>query len=260
MTRSTLLKASVASAAILLAQGAALAADAPVYDKGPVTAPVAAPAPVWNWTGFYAGLNAGYGWGDIEDDEGEVFDGGDDFGLDADGALVGGQIGYNWQMDSFVFGLESDLQWADLSTENDFTALDFDGNGDSSDSLGVDAELNWFGTTRLRAGVAMDRFLVYATGGLAYGDADVGVAFDGDVDDVFTSDEDDSTRIGYAVGAGVEGAVTDRVTAKLEYLYTDLGSQDGTYTLTDGSSAPETVSTSTDFNAHVVRAGINYKF
>ncbi len=259
MNRTTLLKATVATAALTFATGAAMAADAPVYEKGPTVAPVAAAAPVWNWTGFYAGVNAGYGWGNIETDSGSFFDSGDEFDLDADGGIVGGQVGYNWQMDNFVFGLETDMQYAHLSSE-DNNPFDFDGDGTYDDSAGVGAELNWLGTTRLRAGVAMDRFLVYATGGLAYGDADVGYTFNGsnDVQDVIA--DEDSTRVGYAVGAGVEGAITDHVTAKIEYLYTDLGDQDSSYRYTDATGAPGTISTNTDFEAHIVRAGLNYKF
>lgn len=256
MKRTTLLKATVASAALLTASGAAMAADAPVYDKAPVAEPMVDTAPVWSWTGFYAGVNAGYGWGDLETDEDNaVFDNGTDFNLDADGGLVGGQIGYNWQMDNFVWGVETDLQYADLSTENDYQFFDLDNDG-TDDEIGVDAELNWFGTTRLRAGVAMDRFMIYATGGLAYGDADVGYAVNGDVVDA----GDNETRVGYAAGAGVEGAITNNVTAKLEYLYTDLGSEDVNYAYTGTGGATSNISSETDFTAHTVRVGLNYKF
>ncbi|ESR26888.1 outer membrane protein [Lutibaculum baratangense] len=258
MKRTTLLKASVAAAAMITASGAAMAADAPIYDKGPVAAPIAAaPAPLWSWTGFYAGLNAGYGWGGVKTDEGDIFDSGTRFDIDADGAIVGGQIGYNWQMDSFVFGVETDLQWADLSTSRSGDVF-FDDDDIADGTYRFGAEMNWFGTTRIRAGYAMDRFLVYATGGIAYGDADVGFTYDGDVEDVRFG-RDDKTRIGYAVGGGVEGAITDNLTAKVEYLYVDLGSQDYDLRFPDGDEFT-TISNETDFDAHIVRAGLNYKF
>ena len=257
MNYASSLKVAVATAALIAGSGAAFAADAPIYDKG-VVAPAPVVAPLWSWTGFYVGINGGYGWGNIDDDDNGLF-GPTTYNLDADGGVIGGQIGYNWQMDRFVFGVESDAQYANLSSTNN-QLFDFDGDGTADDSLGIEAELNWFGTTRLRAGFAPGRFLIFATGGLAYGDADVGYSFNGDVNDVFLSSRDDETRLGWTVGGGVEGAITDNVTAKLEYLYVDLGDQDNAYRYTSAGTAIGTFSSSTQFEAHILRAGLNYKF
>jgi outer membrane immunogenic protein len=104
------------------------------YKGGPAYAEV-------NWSGFYAGVNAGYG-----------SSGRTDY-LDPTGGFGGGQMGYNWQSGHFVFGLETDFQGAGISDSNFFDK----------------STMNWFGTVRGRLGYAFDRTLVYATGGFAYG-------------------------------------------------------------------------------------------
>ena len=237
MKYASSLKAAVASAALLAGSGMAFAADAPIYDKG-VVSPAPMVAPMWSWTGFYIGANAGYGWGNIDNSDNGIF-GRRDFDLDADGGLVGGQVGYNWQMDNFVFGVETDLQYADLSSSNTRNVYDFDLDGTADDFIGLGAELNWFG---------------------AYGDADVGFSFGGDVNDTFLRNGDDSTRVGYTVGGGLEYAFTDHVSAKAEYLYVNLGDQDYSAVYRNGAAVPVTYANSTDFDAHIVRAGLNYKF
>jgi outer membrane immunogenic protein len=151
----------------------------------PLTCPRAAPAPViaavlvFTWTGLYVGVNAGYGWNTNDDDMvigGVVFEG------DDEGGFVGGaQIGYNYQVGSFVFGVETDIQYADLGGDNDFGGILDDDDSDS-----------WFGTVRARAGVAFDRALVYVTGGLAYGEVNNGFYGSDDV------------NVGWTIGAGVE--------------------------------------------------------
>ena len=117
-----------------------------------------APVPVFTWTGFYVGVNAGYGWGN-DDNRG--------FGLvnrgNDDGGFVGGaQLGYNYQMGMFVLGAETDIQYADL------------GGNFVVDGVRYGSDNDWFGTARVRAGLAFDRFMVYATGGVAYGTSNFG--------------------------------------------------------------------------------------
>lgn len=212
------LLASVAALG-LVAAGAASAADLPSR-KGPVAAPVYMP-PAFSWTGFYVGANAGYGWGNVN------ANGFANVG-DLDGFVGGGQIGYNYQMGQFVLGLEADLQGADLSSGNNLGLLN--------------VKTDYFGTVRARVGVAFDRFMPYVTGGWAYGNVKTSIPAIG-----FSSDR--SHTGGFAVGGGLEYAVTNNIIAGVEYLYVDLGEKN---ILGGGTKV------GTDFS--VVRARLSYKF
>jgi len=212
------LLASVAALG-LVAAGAASAADLPSR-KGPVAAPVYMP-PAFSWTGFYVGANAGYGWGNVN------ANGWANVG-DLDGFVGGGQVGYNYQMGQFVLGLEADLQGADLSSGN---------------NLGlVRVKTDYFGTVRARVGVAFDRFMPYITGGWAYGNVKSSIPAIG-----FSSDR--SHTGGFAVGGGLEYAVTNNIIAGVEYLYVDLGEK---------NILGANTKVGTDFS--VVRARLSYKF
>ncbi|KAB0269563.1 outer membrane protein [Microvirga brassicacearum] len=183
-----------------------------------------APVPVFTWTGFYVGVNAGYGWNANDNNDlvdpitGIAIGGGGD-----DGGFVGGaQLGYNYQMGMFVLGAETDIQYADLGNRIRFEGLGVIDNGSDNE---------FFGTTRLRAGVAFDRFLAYATGGVAYADS----------------------NFGWTVGAGVEYAFTNNLTAKVEGLYVNLdGDDDRNFGIAFAGN------NNNEFG--VVRAGLNYKF
>lgn len=213
------LLASVAALGLVAAAGAASAADLPSR-KGPVAAPVYMP-PAFSWTGFYVGANAGYGWGNVN------ANGFANVG-DLDGFVGGGQVGYNYQMGQFVLGLEADLQGADLSSGN---------------NLGlVRVKTDYFGTVRARVGVAFDRFMPYVTGGWAYGNVKTSIPALG-----FSSDR--SHTGGFAIGGGLEYAVTNNIIAGVEYLYVDLGEK---RILNTGTKV------GTDFS--VVRARLSYKF
>lgn len=212
------LLASVAALG-LVAAGAASAADLPSR-KGPIAAPVYMP-PAFTWTGFYVGANAGYGWGNVN------ANGFANVG-DLDGFVGGGQVGYNYQMGQFVVGLEADLQAADLS---------------SGSNLGLlNVKTDYFGTVRARVGVAFDRFMPYITGGWAYGNVKTSIPAIG-----FSSDR--SHTGGFAVGGGLEYAVTNNIIAGVEYLYVDLGEK---------NIAGAGTKVGTDFS--VVRARLSYKF
>lgn len=213
------LLASVAALG-LVAAGAASAADLPSR-KGPVVAPAYIP-PVFSWTGFYVGANAGYGWGNVN------ANGFANVG-DLDGFIGGGQVGYNYQMGQFVLGLEADLQGADLS---------------SGDNLGlINVKTEYFGTVRARLGFAIDRWMPYITGGWAYGNVKTSIP-----SLAFSSDKTHTG--GWAVGGGVEYAITNNIIAGVEYLYVDLGEK----SVLTGTG----VKVGTDFS--VVRARLSYKF
>jgi outer membrane immunogenic protein len=224
------LLSSVAALGIIAA-GAASAADLPSR-RGPVEAPIY--VPVFTWTGFYVGANAGYAWGQIDSTNVGVIGGFGNF-ADPDGFVGGGQIGYNYQIGQWVIGAEADFQGADLKA----TAF----------APGVTAsnEINYFGTVRARVGYAFDRFLPYVTGGFAYGNVK------NKVTTPFGAFSDDNTQYGWTVGGGLEYAFTNNLTAKLEYLYVDLDKE--SITVPGG-----TFNANVETKFSVVRAGLNYKF
>lgn len=217
---------SIAGLAMLATSFAAEAADIPVPYEGPPHSVIV----YYNWTGFYAGINAGYGWGTSNWDLGGLV------GIESkpDGFMVGGTLGYNYQTGSFVWGLEGDIGWSDVM--GDVACLGI---------LTCETRNKWFATARVRLGYAFDRFMPYITGGGAFGDVEANVNPIG-----FSTS---STRVGWTAGAGLEYAFLDNWTAKIEYLYVDLGSFD------TGFTAP-LVTNNVDLTMNVVRAGLNYKF
>ena len=269
---------------VLFAASSAYAADAVVYSE---PAPVV--ADTFSWTGGYIGLNAGYAGGkfkhpvnvspvipsptepepdpvepsepdeealrSINASQAVVYDSGGydvngSLDLTASGFLGGIQAGYNWQIDRTVIGIETDIQATGLKGE-------FSGNlSNGYDRIGaeVGSKVKWFGTTRVRLGyLPAERFMIYATGGVAYGKVETygALNFDGDVVGFSKS----KTRVGYTVGAGAEYAFADNWTVKSEYLYTDLGKMK--FSLAD-EDARMNVTTKAPF--HTVRIGVNYKF
>jgi outer membrane immunogenic protein len=258
-------KLLLATAATAALSTAAMAADIPI--EVPAAIPVAT---FYNWTGFYVGVNLGYTWtrGDATYTGDAAFLGGpvatgfapSGFGLDADGVIGGGQIGYNIQFNQFVLGVEADFQFADAQQSAAFTGA----VGATSLTSSASTRLNWLGTVRGRVGVAFDRFLVYGTGGFAYADIDVnGSIFGtGALGGLAWSGSGSTTRTGWTLGAGVEWAFTQNITARLEYLYYDLG--DVNLTLAPQSAA--TAATGVvptqrhEIDGHVVRAGVNFRF
>jgi outer membrane immunogenic protein len=217
-----------ASAAVLAVAGTASAADLARKAPPPVPVKAVSYAP-YNWTGFYVGINGGYGFGRSKWS-------GLPSSFDVNGGLFGGQVGYNWQYGQFVYGLEGDGDWTDMrGTAN--TAL--------CGGLPCRTRSDFLSTVRGRVGIAMDRFLPYATGGLAVGNIRATVPGFAGID---------QTNAGWTVGAGVEYAIAGNWTAKVEYLHVDLGKD--TCSTQCGLPAGNDVS----LNSNIVRAGINYRF
>jgi len=275
---------------LVLAVGAALVAAAPTFaadlPPAPVAAPVVAPAP-WSWTGFYIGGNAGYSWGD-SDATGTVAlavsVGGVPFTAltspqsaagtnSVNGLIGGGQAGFNWQTGALVLGVEADIQASGQRGSNAFCT---NGGGNACPAgpfafgtapflLGVDEKLQWFGTARGRIGAGGDRFLFYVTGGVAVGEINADYASAGTLIPAPASVAGSAsfTKVGWVVGVGVEARLVDNWTAKLEYLYMDLGSFTDTLTAS-GSLASVTSTVTTTFSSRltdsIVRVGLNYKF
>jgi outer membrane immunogenic protein len=253
------LLASVALGALAWG-GAAEAADLPV--KAP-PAPVAVP---WSWTGFYIGGNLGYSVGVDRTTQGSAFPDGNvnieaSFNEAPHGALAGGQIGYNWQFaPHWVVGAEADWQWSD---QHDFTCNDVCPpvtNGPAI-PLTQDQRLRDFGTARVRFGYAQDRWLWYATGGFAWGRVDQSYAIN-EVTPSFVfggSVSSSHDRTGWTAGLGVETALWAGWSAKLEYLYVDLGSVSDTFNVPDPPGVA-VFTTQSNVRDHVIRAGVNYRF
>jgi outer membrane immunogenic protein len=243
---------SLAAVAVILASGGAYAADAIVYSE---PAPVA-PASFYSWTGGYVGFNLGYGGGkakhpfSVTDTTGTLASG--SLNMNSSGFLGGVQAGWNFQADQIVYGVEADFQGGNVKGETNISA-NVPGAGALDAAIGT--KLNWYGTVRARLGyTATDRFLVYATGGLAYGETKSYAK--GDLGGAAFNESVKKTKTGWTVGAGAEYAVTDNWTVKSEYLYTDLGKAN-VFSDTIGGAD---VNIDRKFNFHTVRVGFNYKF
>ena len=225
-----ILLASAGLLALAGSMGTASAAD--LSRPPPYAPPVKAPyySPVYNWTGFYAGINGGGDWGSSTWS-------GLPSTFNVNGGMVGGQIGYNWQFGQFVYGLEGDGDWANLSGSSTFLGC-FGTCLTKSDFLA---------TARGRVGVAFDRFLPYVTGGLAVGNIRTSTAAITGID---------VTNAGWTVGGGVEFAIAGPWTAKVEYLYANLGNTSCDFLCGFVPGTGNTVS----LTENIVRAGINYRF
>jgi outer membrane immunogenic protein len=248
-------KLLLSATALVALTAAASAADLP---SRYAPAPVVAAVPVFTWTGFYVGAQAGYAWGE---DETSLFFGGAPVDLgglstdfDSDGFVGGVHAGFNYQMGSFVIGVEGDLEAAGIDGDLTVTSPFFPGA-----SASVESEINFQGSLRARAGVAFDRALIYVTGGLAF--ANIENTYSATIPAGFGvlpgtySESFDDTEWGWTLGAGVEYAFTNNLTARLEYRYTKFEDVENNSTaLIPGGAAEQ------DPEFHTVRVGVSYKF
>ena len=275
----------------------------PVYK-----APPPPPVPVFSWTGFYVGGNVGYGWGTSKDDlsflqtdpcgtvcgsppnDLATFDATDSNKLN--GVIGGVQAGYNWQVSNFLLGIETDIQASGQRGTTTFGGLILNGSvfntieGNNPATVTDTSQLRWFGTTRGRLGFVSDRWLIYGTGGVAYG----GLKESGSIQplNAFPPQtqnapivwDKSTTNVGWAAGAGVENAITQNLSWKLEYLYMDLGNTtanvSGGVGTTAGTAAncyaapgaplcslfrfPPAGTVTSHFTDNIVRGGLNYQF
>ncbi len=259
---------------LTVAAFAALSSMAQAADLPRKSQPSFAPAvPLFTWTGFYVGVNAGYAFGD-----GNTVTTGtpifqtliapgivpSSLNTKANGFIGGGQIGYNLQFGSIVAGLEADIQFADLKKRASFTGGPVLG---TQLTTSAKSEVEYFGTLRARLGFTpIDRLLIYGTGGLAYGQIKTSGGVVGvQAPALAWSGSNSDTKFGYAVGAGLEYAITNNLTLKTEYLYYDLGK---TTVNAVGNAAVRGVAalngidyvSRTENRGSIVRAGLNYKF
>jgi len=195
------------------------------------------PDTTFDWTGFYAGLGLGYGFG-----QGASTFAGNTTTIPLDGVLLGGTVGWNYQVDSFVLGVEGDVFWNNQS--GSATCV-------GAPALSCNGMIDWNGSLRGRAGVAVDTALFYGTAGVAFAGATATVTPPAGG----TTGTHSDNFVGWTAGAGAEFLVTDNLTAKVEYSYTDYG----TRTAPAGTLAfggPTTIA----LTSHAVKTGLNWSF
>jgi outer membrane immunogenic protein len=283
-----------------LSAGSSVAADLPSKKSPSVFVPP--PPPIW--TGFYAGLNAGYAWdagssasstgyGIVNNLQAAAEQ---DFvtpsalsatgaaGTSGGGFIGGGQVGYNFQWgDNVVFGLETDFQGATIRGDGGFVGF-FSLPGPIGQPSNVFSDvrhqknLEWLGTVRGRLGyLVTPTLLAFATGGLAYGgvtaSTSIGQAWGGPGNGgrLLTTGATgyySDTRVGWTVGGGLEWMFLPNWSAKVEYLYYDLGaavwssSPAASFFVRRGAPLIDAIGvvSRTRFDGHIVRAGVNYHF
>ncbi len=214
---------AAATVALAALASPAMAANGDGSNDGPFS--------TYNWGGFYAGVNGGYGWNDRS--VGTPFNG----SHKADGALAGGTFGFNIDSGDWIFGVEGDYAWSDMR-----------GSGACAPGVPCGSELNSFGSVRGRVGydlatqLGTNPLLVYATAGLGFGNSTFSV----------NGASDKQNVMGGVYGAGVEYMVVDNWSVKGEYLRAEFGSDN--YNIGG-------VNTSGHIGAiDIARVGINYKF
>jgi outer membrane immunogenic protein len=216
----------------------ALGADLP-YVKAPVVAPA-----VYDWTGFYIGGFGGGGLGNHNylNANGPTGNANFTINYDSTGVIGGGEVGYNWQSGNYLVGFEADGFWSGIK------------GGDASQQLGVidQSNLRWGGTLRARGGIAIDRLLLFFTGGWAFGDVLHTSTAPGFPVDQFTNH-----LSGLAAGGGIAYAIANNVIGKLEYRFYDFGKYERAGNpLTPNGQLPYSVTSTYS----VVTLGLDFKF
>jgi outer membrane immunogenic protein len=230
---------STVSLGVLGLLSPALAADLPTsYTRAPAVA-----APVYDWTGFYVGGFGGGGYGNHNLDNAMGPAGFANYTANyaSQGELAGGEAGYNVQSGRYVFGVEGDLFWSNIKGDDAFAL----GSNDAT-------SLRWGGTIRARSGFTIDRWLMFFTGGWAYGDL-----VHTNTDPVNGVDQFTNHRNGLTGGGGIAYALTDNIIGKLEYRYYDFGAYSRAGSpLTPNGQLPYTVNSTYS----VITLGLDFKF
>ncbi len=238
---------AIAAASLLMLCGTAAAAD---LRQPPIRKALPLPPPLMGWSGFYLGLNGGGAMGEGRSDFSIA--GGPVFATVKNslaGWIGGVQLGFNWQADWAVFGVEADFQSARVKG-----GLTAPCAGACVLTASYDQQVTWFGTVRGRAGVANAGWLIYATGGYAYARFETDAV--ATADPLAATFSDHETRSGWTAGGGIEVAMAPQWSAKLEYLHLDFGGSSTTWTLTGLPSVVDDARLTLD----VVRAGVNFRF
>jgi outer membrane immunogenic protein len=226
------------------------------------------------WTGFYVGVNGGYGWSSKDARDIRIFNpngtlnpaGPYRYGLDEEGAFGGGQAGYNYQLGRLVLGFEADVQASDIIGKSK-TSFASQLPLAAAYDYAASKEADWFGTARARLGwLPSDSTLIYATGGVAFGKVAYNAHYiftdPGCCTGSFGLAKASETATGFVVGGGLEQKLSGNWSIKAEYQYVDLGSRSATGALFFATGAPsgETFKTRYESDFHTVRVGLNYAF
>ncbi|WP_296736360.1 outer membrane protein [Mesorhizobium sp.] len=223
------MKSILVACTILIAlPGGAFAADALV-----------SPPTVYDWSGFYGGVQTGYGWGRVKSHDESKSTGNSDWAdtWNSNGVLGGIHLGYNQAYDSLVLGAEADIEASGMS-----------GSVDSRFAGNINTKIDVQGSLRARLGYAMGPALLYATGGLAV------AHFKTHYVEGTTTDSSSNTKAGWTLGAGVEYAFAPNWTTRVEYRYSDFGK------FTDNPATDSGYLYPTHMTTNTVRVGFSYKF
>jgi outer membrane immunogenic protein len=272
-----MLRAFFAAVFVLLSITRSPAADMPI--SGPAVGIPPFVAPPQTWSGYYLGVNGGYGfgtsnWSDVNNPGNSLIGGttppGTSAGnFDIKGALAGGTLGLNMQLDSIVLGIESDFDWSgvrgSITPANGFCNLPVSLTGAGAVGSTCETRTGWIGTARLRVGYAFDQVLLYGTAGAAVGEVQTaltGAGFAGTAP--ATGPFQSSVQFGWTVGGGVEVAFFERWSAKVEYLFVNLGTVPCNVQAACGIDAISLngITPANDrvlFLDNMVRVGINYR-
>lgn len=237
-----ILQSTVVAVAVLTNSLVALAADLPERPTySPVEVRPSLAVPTYNWTGFYFGVNGGYGWG--QQDPLNLFTNKfDSISVGFSGGVVGGTFGAQIQSGHVLMGVEGDIDWANIKGSAVISPTIL---GVFQPAVNLTTKIDSVSTARMRLGYAQDNWLIYSTVGLALLGANTNVSTVGGVActtallSAYCSGT--SRRIGAAAGAGVEYGITPNLSAKLEYLYVAAVSLEVS-------------------RLSVVRGGLNYRF
>ncbi|WP_395450014.1 outer membrane protein [Aminobacter sp. UC22_36] len=235
----------VASALMVAGASNAFAADAAAEDIAPIA------SGAYDWSGFYVGIHGGYSFGQSNYD---VYEPGPAAlyvisNPDPDGYLLGAHAGYIRQFSNgFVFGGEADLSYSS-SKGSDYVSLITPTGPIADDNIWFESEIKWTASARARFGYAMDRFLPYATAGVAAARVESSLNYAS-----YPYQQFEGTHVGWTAGIGTEYAMTEKVSIRAEYRYSDYGDQD--FTTVPLSNRP----TKIDFQSHDIRLGVSYKF
>jgi outer membrane immunogenic protein len=250
----------VCALALLATCDRLFAADLGNYSEPPV-------GPSFSWTGLHLGVSGGFGFNADDPSYSYVNVPSDviprlprSANLDADGGIIGGTVGYDKQYGQLVVGIEGDLSWTDFG-ENAIHNVPGDPNiGFPPLQFKTDYDMDWLSTVRARVGIALDRWLLYGTGGLAFGEVSLqsSVTVGQPAMGRLTGSED-ATESGWTAGGGGALAVTDNVSLKAEALYYDLG-QISSRSTSSADPQNSILITHQDVSGVIVRGGADYRF
>lgn len=210
--------------------------------------------PAFSWTGAYVGLHAGFGVGDTQGNINDIpIDLSSDY--DVNGALYGGQIGYNWQTGNLVLGIAGSLSGSEIDgtdgTCQDFIIITAD----------CERELNWLATLTGKIGFASGRTMIYAMGGIAWGEietnVDVNVVLPPIIVGTVATINGEETHTGWVAGLGIQHALTKNLIIGIEYAHIDLGDEDQNLSI---NGTPLGLSSDVEMEIDTINLSVNWKF